>query len=71
MMPDEQAYLMWQYCKDLNDIQKAIDGKDENWEGLESLHQIISITFDTNHNCYVVIWIAYREAEEGDIDGHT
>lgn len=69
MIPDMQTYLMWQYCKDLNDIEEAIKNKDENWEGLESLHQIISITFDTNHNCYVVIWIAYREA--GDTDGHT
>ena len=66
MMPDEQAYLMWQYCKDLNDIEEAIKNKDENWEGLESLRQIISITFDTNHNCYVVIWIAYRGAGEHD-----
>ena len=61
MIPDENCYLMWQYCKDLNDIQKAIYTKDENWNGLESLNQIISITYDMNHGCYVVFWVAYRD----------
>lgn len=61
MIPKECEYLMWQYCKDLNDIEKAIEKRDENWEGLESLHQIISITYDTNHGCYVVLWIGYRK----------
>ena len=60
MIPDEDCYLMWQYCHDPNDIDKAIKEHDEDWEGLESLHQIISITYDTNHGCYVVFWIAYR-----------
>lgn len=53
-------YLMWQYCKDPNDIQKAIEEEDSDWEGLKSLQQIISITYDTNHGCYVVFWIAKR-----------
>ena len=61
---DAVCYLMWQYCKDPNDIQKVIDTKDGNWEGLESLHQIISITYDMNHGCYVVFWIAYRDMRE-------
>lgn len=61
MIPDEDFYLMWQYCHDPNDINRAIKEHDEDWEGLESLHQIISITYDTNHGCYVVFWIAYRE----------
>ena len=61
MIPDEDCYLMWQYCHDPNDIGKAIKEHDEDWVGLESLHQIISITYDTNHGCYVVFWIAYRE----------
>ena len=57
----EMERLRWQYCKDPNDIQKAVDTKDPDWEGLESLHQIISITWDTNHMCYVVFWITYVE----------
>lgn len=61
MISDEDCYLMWQYCRDLNDINKAIKERDEDWEGLESPHQIISITYDTNHGCYVVFWIDYRE----------
>lgn len=64
MIPTEESYLVWQYCKDLNDIQQAVDTKDPNWEGLEDLHQIISITYDTNHGCYVVFWIAYRDKTE-------
>ena len=57
-------YLVWQYCKSPNDINKAIKEHDENWEGLQSLNQIISITYDTNHGCYVVFWIVDEEAEE-------
>lgn len=48
--------IMWQYCRDPNDINKAMDKHDENWEGLTSAEQIISITYDTNHGCYVVFW---------------
>ena len=54
---------MWQYCKDLNDINKAILMKDDNWEDLLSAEQIVSITFDTNHMCYVVFWIKAGEQE--------
>ena len=61
MIPDEDCYLMWQYCKDPNDINEAVKNHDEDWVGLESLHQIKSITYDVNHGCYVVFWIAYRE----------
>lgn len=48
--------INWQYFKDPNDVNKAILEKDENWECLESAEQIISITYDTNHGCYVVFW---------------
>jgi hypothetical protein len=61
MISNEQAYLMWKYCKDPNDIDKAIATHDEDWAGLKSLHQIISITYDPNHSSYVVFWRAYRE----------
>lgn len=47
--------LMWQYTKDPNDINTAIWEKDSNWEGITS-ENIVSITFDTNHMCYVVFW---------------
>lgn len=64
MIPQEQEYLSWQYCRDLNDIQKAVDTHDPEWQGLESLHQIISITFDPNHGCYVVFWICKEEMDD-------
>ena len=48
--------IMWQYVKDLNDINNAILTDDADWEGLHSAEQIISITYDTNHGCYVVFW---------------
>lgn len=47
----------WQYCNDPNDINEAIKTKDENWEGLTSADDIISITYDTNHGCYVIFWV--------------
>ena len=52
----DKKYVMWQYCKDLNDINDAILTEDENWEGLKSADQIISITWDSNHGLYVVFW---------------
>ena len=47
--------INWQYCKNLNDISKAIKEKDENWDGITA-DNIISITYDSNHGCYVVFW---------------
>lgn len=52
----ERHLISWQYCKNLNDINIAIKEKDENWEGLTDAKQIISITYDSNHGCYVVFW---------------
>ena len=49
-------YVFWQYCKDLNDINDAIEQHDENWQDLTSADQIISITYDTSHMNYVVTW---------------
>ena len=53
--------LIWQFCKDPNDINTAIEEQDENWYGLKSAEQIVSITYDTNHGCYVVFWIYERK----------
>ena len=52
----KKQIVHWQYCKDPNDINEAILSEDYNWEGLISAEQIVSITFDTNHMCYVVFW---------------
>lgn len=46
----------WQYCKDLNDIDDAIKNNDEEWEGLTTADDIISITYNYNQRCYVVFW---------------
>lgn len=51
-----KTFIMWQYVKDLNDINNAIMTEDEDWDGLHSAEQIISITYDANHGCYVVFW---------------
>lgn len=48
--------INWNYCKNPNDINEVIKTHDENWEGLTSAEDIISITYDTNHGCYVVFW---------------
>ncbi len=56
LMP--HGLISWQYTKDLNDINLVIlnQNNDENWEGLADASQIINITYDTNHGCYVVFW---------------
>lgn len=46
----------WQYCKDPNEINEAIINQDEDWEGLISSEQIISITYDTHQGCYLIFW---------------
>lgn len=48
--------INWQYTRDPNDINTAIRNSDRDWEGLTSADQIINITFDSNHGCYVVFW---------------
>lgn len=48
--------INWQYCSDLNVVNNAIKLHDKDWEGLTDANDIISITFDTIHGCYVVIW---------------
>ena len=52
----ERYLIGWQYCKNLNDINTAMKEHSENWEGLTDAKQIINITYDTNHGCYVVFW---------------
>jgi hypothetical protein len=44
-----------QYCKDLNSINDAIKTNNFNWYGITA-DNIISITYDMNHGCYVVFW---------------
>ena len=51
-----KVLINWQYCNDLNDINEAISTQDPDWEGLRSAKDIISITYNTDHGCYVVIW---------------
>lgn len=53
----------WQYVKDPNEINEAIASNDENFEGLKSSFQIINITYDTNHGCYVVFWRCETEVD--------
>lgn len=48
--------VSWSYCKDPNDINKAILEEDENWGGLKSAEQIISISWDVHQMCYAVFW---------------
>ena len=53
---ENDVLINWQYCKNLNDINTAILKNDDDWVGLTSANQIINITYNTNHMCYVVIW---------------
>lgn len=57
--------VKWQFCKDPNDINKAIERnqcvKDINWEGLKSVDQIISITKHITDSIFIVFWSADEE----------
>ena len=55
-MDNTKKVIYWQYANSPNDINKAIVSEDPEWDGLESAEQIISITYDTRQNCYVVFW---------------
>lgn len=48
--------ISWKFCKDPNEINDAILNEDEDWDGLKSADQIISISWDTHQMCYVVFW---------------
>lgn len=56
----EKNIIGWAYVRNLNEINDAIlrdEGKtDTNWGGLNDAKQIKSITYDSNHGCYVVFW---------------
>lgn len=54
--------INWQYVKNPNEINEAIKSQNENFDGLTDASQIISITYDNNHACYVVFW----RMKEGD-----
>ena len=60
------SVINWQYTKDPNDINTAIRNNDRDWEGLTSADQIINITFDSNHGCYVVFWRMSEEKRKED-----
>lgn len=49
--------IMWQYCQNLNDINKAIEERNPEWEGLISAKQIISVSFDKRQGAYLVVWM--------------
>ena len=51
-----KQFISWQYCNDPNKINEAIKKEDENWEGLRSAEQIISISWNPNQGCYEVFW---------------
>lgn len=57
--------INWQYTRDPNDINTAIQNHDSDWEGLTSADHIINITFDSNHGCYVVFW------RVGEVEGEN
>lgn len=65
---ERKSELMWQFCKDPNDINAAIKKRDPNWEGLVSADQIITIIWNQSHSCYMVFWRMY-ECRESDYPG--
>ena len=48
--------VQWQYCKDPNQINDVLLHGNENWDGLISVDQIISISWNANQGCYEVFW---------------
>ena len=50
------SFINWQYCKNPDDVNRAIGSKDSDWEGLESAEQVINITYDSHFGCYIAFW---------------
>lgn len=48
--------INWQYCTSLNEVNQAILYGDYDFDGLSDARQIISITYNENHQKYIVIW---------------
>lgn len=61
------SLVNWQYCKNLNDIDNAIIYGNEDWKGLTSADDIISITYNPNHGCYVVLWRVKQKTSHEEI----
>ena len=53
----EKRTIMCRHCNDLNDINTAILNNYRGWEGLHTAEDIISITYNSNRDYYVVSWI--------------
>lgn len=47
--------VSWLYCKNLNEINEAIKNPFDDAYGITA-ENIFSITYDSNHGCYVVFW---------------
>lgn len=48
--------MMWQTCRDLSDINRAIIEKDPNWTGLTYAAQITSISWNQAEGVWYVFW---------------
>ena len=56
-------FVNWQYCKNLNEINRAILSRDEEWLGLNDASQIISVCPEAGG--YLVVWHADHEIVRG------
>lgn len=56
--------MMWQTCRDLNDINEAILSKDPDWEGLTYAAQITSVIWNQAEGVWYVFWPVRRWLDE-------
>ena len=51
----------WQYIKNLNEINEVLNMTEEErsnigLDGIRGINDLVSVTYDTNHGCYLAIW---------------
>lgn len=51
------SLIKWKYCRELKEVNKAIEQRDPEWPGLTSAKQIISIQFEQRQAAYLVVWM--------------
>ena len=65
-------YFGWQYLKDLNELNEVLEMTEEErsnmgLDGITGMDDLVSVTYDTNHGCYVAIWKCRNKSEKKNL----
>ena len=65
-MSQYQIFVRSNCCRRLEEVNKAIDEQDPNWEGLTNAEQIISIQWVPMEQLYYITWRVRKWIGGGD-----